>query len=146
MTKATASIITAADLEAKLTGKVTISDQNKIELQDGGQIWTDNLPADITVSQVKALSEYRNNFTQALSKVVGNVAIPHAKANADVAHLEYSLETPDVDFGFQFARPEVKKGGKVTTELVAAGITSFNRVKSSDAMATVVSELAALWD
>lgn len=146
MTKATHSVITAADLETKLTGKVTITEQNKIELQDGGQIWADNLPSNITVGQVAALAEYRNNFTQALTKAVGNVAIPHAKANADVAHLEYSLETADVDFGFQFARPDVKKGGKVTTDLVAAGITSFNRVKSSDAMATVVNELAALWD
>ena len=139
-------VLSAADLSTKLAENITIDDQNKVVLKDGGKIWAEHLPDGVTVDQINALSDYRGKFTQAIATSVGKAVVEHAKTHDDVAHMEFLLETPDVDFGFGFARPETKGGKKPSPELIEAGLTAYNRVRAVDTMADTMKELAALWD
>lgn len=133
-------------LSATLAANVSVNDQNQVVLKDGGKIWADNLPEGVTSDIVKSLSAYRQDFTVAYGDVIGAAIVQHAKAHDDVANLEHLLETDDVDFGAGFARPVVKKGQKLTPELVEAGITIYNRVKCNESVAGVAKKLAGLWE
>ena len=133
-------------LTTTLAAAVSVNDQNQVTLKDGGKIWTENLPEGVTTDIVKSLASYRQDFTTAYGDAVGAAIVQYAKAHEDVANLEHTLETDDVDFGAGFARPVVKKNQKVTPELVEAGITIYNRVKCNESVAGVAKKLAGLWE
>jgi hypothetical protein len=67
--------------------------------------------------------------------------------NKDVGSMAAEVKTADVDFGVRVARPTVKKGGKITPELVDAGIAIYTTVKTdAEQIGAVRKEMTALWD
>lgn len=133
-------------LRTAIRESVSINDKNVVELKDGAKIWESNLPAGVTAAAVVDLGEYRRDFGAAFQAEVGEAIVKHAKANKDIGYMRGGLETADVDYAFEFTAPQVKKGKKLTSEVVAAGIAMTTYVRASDTLESVQKELVKLWD
>lgn len=133
-------------LESALNNIAAIKD-NSVAYDGSEAIFNAHLPAAITPEQVKELSDYRSDFSVALTKSAGTKIITHMNEHKDVASMAAEVKTADVDFGLRVARPTVKKGGKVTPELVDAGIAIYTTVKTdAEQIGAVRKEMTALWD
>lgn len=137
-----------SDLSTKLENlfieNTTIDDKNQVIIKDGEKIWEDNLP--ISKEDVEKLSSYRNTFSAAYTKAVGGKVIEHMKSDDKIGHLSCELITPDVDFGFDFARPTAVGSAKLSKGDVRASIGARVTVKGLDSTEEVTDALADMWD
>lgn len=130
---------------AKLELKV--SDKN-IVTSNALELWNDFLePATgATVETVQRINAYRQAFGEVLAEKGLPVMVNHAKANEDVGHLTLRVDTADVEFGLDFARPVMADGKKPTAELVQAGMACSYKVTTSERLDEIEKATAAQWD
>ena len=133
-------------LNKALSAATTIKD-NTVVIENSEKIFNDNLPKGVTLEAVQELGSYRSDFSVALTQVAGKAIVAHLNENKDVGNMSAEVKTADVDFGLRVARPTPKKGGKVTPELVDAGIAIYTTVKTdAEAISAARKEMLSLWD
>ena len=133
-------------LNKALSAATTIKD-NTVVIENSEKIFNDNLPKGVTLEAVQELGSYRSDFSVALTQVAGKAIVTHLNENKDVGNMVAEVKTSDVDFGLRVARPTPKKGGKVTPELVDAGIAIYTTVKTdAEAIGAARKEMLSLWD
>lgn len=133
-------------LNKALAAATSIKD-NTVVIENSEKIFNDNLPKGVTLEAVQELGSYRSDFSVALTQVAGKAIVAHLNENKDVANMAAEVKTADVDFGLRVARPTPKKGGKVTPELVDAGIAIYTTVKTdAEAIGAARKEMLSLWD
>ena len=133
-------------LNKALSAATTIKD-NIVVIENSEKIFNDNLPKGVTLEAVQELGSYRSDFSVALTQVAGKAIVTHLNENKDVGNMSAEVKTADVDFGLRVARPTPKKGGKVTPELVDAGIAIYTTVKTdAEAIGAARKEMLSLWD
>lgn len=119
------------------------AESNELEIDNfEGNIWEKFLPKTVTKEAVNDLNEYRKDLGLATSNVFGRKIVEHAMANDDIGQMECRVETPDVDFGFSYARPTAKK---LTRQHHRNSITSYTKVARHSLEIENRNALADLW-
>lgn len=136
-----AKIAIGAKLELKVDDKNIVSG-------NAAEVWNEFLePATgANVETVGRINAYRQAFGEALAEKGLPLMVNHAKSNEDVGHLTLRVDTADVEFGLDFARPVMADGKKPTLELVQAGMACSYKVTTSERLDEIEKATAAQWD
>lgn len=141
------NMIEAARTNVAAKLELTISDKNIVQ-SNAEQVWNDFLkPATgVESATVAQLSAYREMFGEVLAEKALPLMVTKAKENEDVGHLTLRVDTPDVEFGIDFARPVMADGKKPTLELVQAGMACSYKVRTSPRLEEIEKATAGQWD
>lgn len=127
--------------------ELKVSDKN-IVTSNGAELWSEFLEPTVGVNAdaVARLAAYRSAFGEVLAEKALPLMVKHAKDNEDVGHLTLRVESPDVEFGLDFARPMMADGKKPTLELVQAGIACSYKITTSARLVEIEQACAGQWD
>lgn len=120
------------------------SDTHEVIVDDfSANVWEKYLPDNITTDIVNDLNTYRKDLCVATTDVFGRMITDHAIANDDLGKMDVRVESPDIDFGFSYARPSVDKP---TARHHRNAINSYAAIRHDSLELEVLDGLASLWD
>lgn len=121
-------------------------DDNNVMNDNGLELYHGNLPNNLKVDDLVALSNYRREFSSLYTDRMGRQAIAHMKDNKDVDEMLWDLKTEDVSFRGNIARPnhddDLTKYRTNCRSSIGIGVAVCELDTTND----VVDALTGLWD